>query len=155
MVWINDLLLLQYYNQSTWAECYCDLMVDPSDLILQALIEYSPSGEYTLLVEVMQPDGTIVLEDATSYFEWYVFQAPNGNYYMNMRAMRFSPAMCANSCFILRVTIKRKENYSSGIGGEVTTIYRTIFQKYTERYCIDNCCLVAKSISVEIEPETT
>lgn len=153
MVWIDSIEELQYYNQTVWADCYCDLLVEANDLILQAPVEYSPSGQYVLLVEVMQPDGLLVFEDATSYFEWYVFQGVNGLYYMNMRAKRFSPAMCANSCFILRVTISRIENYI-GPGDEITSIERVIFQKYTERYCVDNCCLVATSIDIDVvDPE--
>ena len=152
VIWIDDLSELQFYNQTIWADCYCDLLVEANDLILQAPVTYSPSGQYTLMVEVMQPDGLIVFEDATAYFEWYVFQGVNGNYYMNIRANRFSPAMCANSCFILRVTIKRIETFSSG--EEPVTIERIIFQKFTERYCVDNCCLVAKSIDINvIDPE--
>lgn len=147
MVWIDSLAYLQYYNQTPGVDCYCDLLVDPNDLILQAQVPQSPSGQYVVLIEVLQPDGLIVFEDATQYFQWYAFQASNGNYYVNMQALRFSQAMCANSCFILRVTIKRIEYYSTGIG-ETSSIERIVFQKYTERYCVDNCCMIATSISI-------
>lgn len=143
MVWIDLLEDLQFYNQTPGVDCYCDLLVEANDLILQAIVPPSPTGKYTLKVEVLQPDGLVVFEDASIYFEWYVFQGVNGVYYMNMRATRFSPAMCANSCFILRVTIGRLEGK-----GEVS-YNRIVFQKYTERYCVDNCCLVAKDITID------
>lgn len=148
MVWIDSIEYLQYYNQTPGVDCYCDLLVDPNDLILQAQVPFSPSGQYIVLIEVLQPDGLVVFEDATQYFQWYAFQASNGNYYINMQALRFSPAMCANSCFILRVTISRVEIYNLGL-----TINRVVFQKYTERYCVDNCCIVATSISINQVPE--
>lgn len=151
MKWFDDLTMLQYYNQTPGVPCYCDLLVEASDLTLQALVTQSPSTQYTLKVEVMQPDGLVIFEDATTYFEWYVFQGVNGNYYMNIRAKRFSSEMCLNSCFILRVTISRVEVYSNG---ETTTTYnRVIFQKYTERYCVDNCCIVATDIEITQVPE--
>lgn len=153
MVWIDSIEYLQYYNQTPGVDCYCDLLVDPNDLILQAPVPPSPSGEYTLLIEVLQPDGLLVFEDATQYFQWYAFQANNGNYYVNMQALRFSPAMCANTCFILRVTIKRVERYINAESEEITTIERIVFQKYTERYCVDNCCVIATSISINQVPE--
>lgn len=152
MVWFDSLEYLQYYNQTPGVDCYCDLLVDPNDLILQAEIPYSPSGQYIVLIEVLQPDGLVVFEDATQYFQWYAFQANNGNYYINMQALRFSPAMCANSCFILRVTISRVEVYGTVIG-ETQTINRIVFQKYTERYCVDNCCIIATSISINQVPD--
>ena len=152
MVWIDSLEYLQYYNQTPGIDCYCDLLVDPNDLILQALVPQSPSGQYVVLIEVLQPDGLVVFEDATQYFQWYAFQASNGNYYINMQALRFSPAMCANSCFILRVTIKRVENYVDVEGG-INSIQRVVFQKFTERYCVDNCCIIATSISINQVPD--
>jgi len=146
VVWINSLDDLQFNNPTQGVDCYCDLLIEANDLILQAIVTPSPTGQYSLLIEVMQPDGLVVFEDATMYFEWYVFQGVNGVFYMNMRAKRFSPAMCANSCFILRVTINRIEWISSG--GGVVSVPRVIFQKYTERYCIDNCCVLAKDITI-------
>jgi hypothetical protein len=148
MVCFDEIIDLQYYNQTPGIDCYCDLLVDPNDLILQAQVPFSPSGQYIVLIQVLQPDGTVIFEDATQYFQWYAFQANNGNYYINMQALRFSPAMCANSCFILKVTISRVEFY--GIG---QSINRVVFQKYTERYCVDNCCIVATSISINQVPE--
>jgi hypothetical protein len=148
VVWFDSIEYLQFYNQTPGIDCYCDLLVDPNDLILQAQVTFSPSGQYVVLIEVLQPDGLIVFENATQYFQWYAFHAANGNYYINMQALRFSPAMCANSCFILRVTISRVEFYEIG-----QSINRVVFQKYTERYCVDNCCIVATSISINQVPE--
>lgn len=148
MVWIDSIDQLQYYNQPIGVECYCDLMVEPNDMVLQAPVPYSPSGNYILTVEVLQADGTIVFEDATDYFEWYVFMGTNGQRYMNIRAIRFSSSMCANDCFILKVTIKRVELFATP-SGPVEVLERIVFQKYTERYCIDDCCLVATSITID------
>jgi hypothetical protein len=148
MKWFDDITMLQYYNQTPGVDCYCDLLVEAGDLTLQAQVAPAPSGQYVVKVEVLQPDGMVVFEDATQYFEWYAFQGVNGSYYVNIRALRFSPAMCVNPCFILRVTISRVELLG------LSVINRVIFQKYTERYCVDNCCIVATDIEITQVSET-
>jgi hypothetical protein len=149
MIWLDTYEDLQFYGFNSLGDCYCDLLVETQDLILQAPVERSPSGEYKVKIEVLAGDGIEVYEDATDYFEWFAFAGVSDDYYINMRSKRFSPSMCDHGCFVLRVQIWRVETFSIGEGG--VTSERLIFDKYTERYCVDNCCEVPDNIDISFE----
>lgn len=139
MTWIDNISELQFYSQPENFPCYCELLLSPDDIILQAQVPNVSQNAYTVKIEVLTADGATILEDATLYFEWYSFQGTNGKWYVNMRAKRFSPEMCSNKCFILLVTI---------ISTLTSPLY-VVFEKYTERYCLDDCCLVPSEIRIQ------
>lgn len=135
MVFIDNISQLQYYHLAPDAPCYCEFLAYPSDLILQASYP-AASGTLDFAVQLLSPDGITQLETPAttqSYFQWYFFTL-NGFGYTNIRLKTYSPAMCANKCWILRVTISIKST------GQV------LFDKYTERYCQASCCDVPRGI---------
>lgn len=134
MIWISKIEDLEYYNHSEPVPCYCETLVDPADLVLQTTSLNAYKGTLTLSVKVYTTDGLTILEDATSYFSWYVFSA-NGATYANLKLNSFSPTMCSEACWILRVSLT-----STALGGA------TAFDKYTERYCNVACCNTTKGI---------
>lgn len=136
MIWFDSIHDLQYYNQPKGVPCYCEALAYPFDMYLQGHI-HKGSGDYTLKVYVYSADGLTMYEDATAYFDYYFGKVPaTGNDFFNARLKSFSPAMCAHECYILKVQVTQP-------GG----IYK--FNKFTERYCQNNCCDVAHNIRFE------
>jgi hypothetical protein len=136
MIWASSIYDLQYYNQPPPpAPCYCEQLVYPGDLLLQGSFSSSAISGFTITVDVYTPDGVNVLEaSATSlpYFSYYFFNY-NGTRYFNLRLNGYSPAMCANPCWILRVRA-----HVNGV---------TVFDKYTQRYCQTTCCDTPRGIT--------
>lgn len=129
---------LEFYHAPKGIQCFCEQLLTPVDLILQAALDFNGSGAYTILIEVMSPDGLTVYEDATSYFSYYFFVNPNnGKHTANIRLNSFSPQMCAHPCWILHIRISAGAN-----------IY---FDKYTQRYCNTACCAVPTDITAAQE----
>lgn len=123
------------------APCYCEKIMYASDMTFQL----SPDSQsfYNLdttfiVIDVCNPEGT-VLEDATSYFEWGTFKIGNKKY-LNARLKTYSPAMCNNSCFRVKVSI--------------TPIYPPpslnipVYIGYSELYCLDSCCDIPRGIII-------
>lgn len=138
MIWFDSIFDLQYYKQPKGVPCYCELIVYPSDMFLQGLLP-SGNGNYSLKIYVYSADGLTQYEDATSYFSYYFGRMPGGQHFFNARLKAFSPSMCAYACYILRAEVVQ----NSGSVGQV------LFNKYTERYCQNNCCDVARDISFD------
>lgn len=129
MIFVSDISQLQYYNTPPGGICYCDALVKPSDMTLQAPLDFNGTGTYTMLIEVWSPDGLTNLENATSYFDYFFFVNPiTLRHTFMVRLKAFSPAMCIHKCFLIRVTVT-----NAGI---------TYFQRFTERYCQSTCCTV-------------
>lgn len=136
MIWFDNIKDLQYYHQPQGVPCYCEAITYPTDMFLQGHI-YTGNSNYTLKIYVLSADGLTQYEDATIYFDYYFGVMPNvGSHFFNARLKSFSPAMCAHECYILRAEVVQ----SGGV---------TVFNKYTERYCQNNCCDVAKNIIFE------
>lgn len=136
MIWIDNIQDLQYYNQPKGVPCYCDAIAYPFDMYLQGQI-YNGNGSYTLNIYVYSADGLTQYENATAYFDYYFSVVPGaGHHIFNARLKSFSPAMCAHECYILRAVVVQ----SGGV---------TVFDKYTERYCQNNCCDVARNIAFD------
>jgi hypothetical protein len=134
MIWIDNISQLQYYNQPKDVPCYCEVIIFPSDLMLQGSMS-AGGGSYSIQVDVMSANGLTVYENATSYFEYYFAVNPiNGNHFFNARLKSFAPSMCSHACYILRVKVTRDGN--------------VVFDKYTERYCQSTCCDLARDITV-------
>lgn len=138
MTWLNSIYDLQYYKQPKGLPCYCELIVFPSDMYLQGLL-YGGNGNYTLKLYVYSADGVAQYEDATSYFDYYFGKMPGGQHYFNARLRAYSPAMCAHDCYIIRAQVTSDNGLTSQV----------IFDKYTERYCQNDCCDTARNISFE------
>jgi hypothetical protein len=129
---------LEFYHAPKGIPCYCEQLLTPVDLLLQAPLDFNGSGSYTMLIEVMSADGLTVYEDATAYFSYYFFTNPNnGKHTANIRLNSFTPAMCAHVCWILHVRIT-----------DANGVY---FDKYTQRYCQTACCAVPSDITTAQE----
>lgn len=142
MIWIGDKNKLSYYTKcNDTIDCYCDLLVYPNDLILQGTFN-KQSGNYAISVEVWTPDGNTIHEVVDSiYYEYYF--ANNkfiGRDYFVVRLKAWSPSMCANNCFVMRIGIR-----------DVSNGNQLIFASWTDRYCIADCCDVARDIYVSQE----
>lgn len=147
MTWIDSIDQLQYYSPpSANVACYCELLLAPNDLLLQAYIgtSFFMFSSITVTVQCLTPDGATLLGDVTASFEWVAVTAgttANGTpVYVNLRARVFDEIMCANPCFILRVIIVKT---TFGIA-------QTVFDKYTERFCIDSCCIPPSNIEIQV-----
>lgn len=129
MIFVDSINDLTYYTNPVpqGMNCYCETIIFPSDMILQAPLDWNGTGNYTIAVEVYSADGLTFLEGATSYFRYYFFTNPTtGRDTFTLQLNSFSPAMCNNKCYILHVVV--------GDNGA------DIFNKWTEVYCQNDCC---------------
>lgn len=112
------------------APCYCEKIMYASDMAFQL----SPDSQQfynlatSIVINVCDPEGNI-LEDATSYFDWWTASIGSRKY-LTARLKTYSPAMCANSCFRISITINAVLI--------VTPI--PVFTGYSDLYCLDSCC---------------
>lgn len=127
MRFIDSIFDLQYYHPIEGVPCYCEEIIFPKDMQLQSPLDFNGDGNYTVTIYVYSADGVTELEDATSFFNTVTFNNPNtGRHTFSAVLNAFSDTMCANKCFILYITITGNGN--------------TYFAKYTERYCVPECC---------------
>jgi hypothetical protein len=134
MTWIDTINQLQYYHQPKGVPCYCDIIVFPSDLMLQGAFG-AGSGSYTITIELMKADGTLVYENITSYFEYhFAVNQFTQQHFFNARLKAFATSMCTHACYILHVKV---------MDGSAV-----VFDKYTERYCQSSCCDLARDIDI-------
>jgi len=78
---------------------------------------------------ILKDEGTLI-EDITAYFIGIFAEDTNGEGYFNIRCVTFPPSLC-DRCFVLRVRV------TTPVGS--TSI--TVFDQYTQQYCIDDCCV--------------
>lgn len=134
MIWVNRIADLDYYNTTPGAPCYCEFLVYPGDLVLQAQYPTPAFGE-AIIISVLSPDGLQVYEsNANAYFEVYYFTIGSIRY-CNIRLKTYSPAMCSNKCWILHVQIENGTKIIS-------------FDKYTNKYCQASCCDIPRGVSL-------
>lgn len=133
MVWRNSIYDLDYYHPVKGIPCYCEELAYASDMILQAIPLLNASNSLTATLYVYTPDGLTQLENATTYFQSYFATDTSNRKYFNAQLKSFSPAMCNNKCFIIRLVI--------------TSAGYTIWDKWTERYCVNDCCDVVRGVS--------
>lgn len=139
MIFVNNISDLWFYNKKADEPCYCEHLVYPNDIILQSVLTTGYTSGFSVQVYVYTPNGVTNLEDASSYFSFYVGVNPSGYKFFNLRCEEFSPAMCNNKCYILRVIVS--------VSGT------SIFDKFTEQYCQTTCCDIPRGIT--IAPEGT
>lgn len=134
MIWIDNINQLWVHRKGVNDPCYCEYLVYPSDILLQGILDTNTSNGFNYKVYIYNTDG-VELEDATSYFSFYSAINPNGKKYFNLTCNAFSPAMCLNKCYILRV---------------VVTDYDDIvwFDRLTEQYCQTDCCDIPREIGI-------
>lgn len=133
MIWVSKIKDLQYYHNTPGEYCYCDLVLFPTDITLQAKISKVTSAS-TCEIHQYTPDGLTDLGDITPSFEWHTTSDGLGGYYWTAKMVYINPA-CANKCFILRVIVK-----------EGATI---IWDKFTEQYCIESCCIPVSRVNYQ------
>lgn len=134
MRFIDTIDQLQYYNPIPGVPCYCEEIIFPADMQLQSPLDNNGDGNYTVTIYVYSADGVDELENATNYFSTVTYNNPNTQRHtFNIKLNSFSPTMCANKCFILYVTVAGSGN--------------TYFAKYTERYCVPECCEYVTDVS--------
>lgn len=131
MQWFN-LNQLQFYTATGGTSCFCTDLVYASDMILQAILT-GGANPYTVTLYTYSADGVTQYENVTSYFDVYTAKDTINRDYFNARLKQFSPSMCTYKCFIIRAV--------------VTSGGRTIFDKYTERYCQNECCDIARNVT--------
>jgi hypothetical protein len=134
MQWFDNKFDLQYYNQPEGVPCYCEALVKPADMMLQGMLPPVPGNTYTMHIDVYSADGNVKYETATTYFSYFFGSIPDGRRYFNARLKSWSPAMCTHECYVLNVYV------TNAAGGQV-------FNQWTERYCIANCCDEVTGIS--------
>lgn len=132
MTWLNSIQELQFYNQPAGVPCYCQTLLQPSDIMLQG--SFPPSGsEYTIFLRVYSADGLTLYEDATSYFDvWFGVNPVTLQHFFTARLNQWADSMCEHKCFIIRAI--------------VTAPNLKVFDKYTERYCQSDCCNTASGV---------
>lgn len=144
MIWIDDINELDYYNPTTLpVPCYCELIMQPDDLYLQAPIG-TETGSIDVRVETYEADGISLIEVIDdSFYNFELVTDALGNRYVNIRFIRFTELMCNNPCFIFRVKIHRV------IRRQLYQTRRLIFDKYTQRYCLHDCCIIPSQVVVQ------
>lgn len=126
MVFVDSISDLEYFHSNPDYGCYADLVLQPTDILLQAQIGtvYDVLSTPALItINVCKPDGTFI-EDATDYFDWtFLFNTIGGvnYYYANVRGKYYSPGMLSNGCFVVNVIVL---NASGG----------NYFNKWTQKY---------------------
>lgn len=133
MIWVSNILQLQYYNQPAGVPCWCESLLFPADLSLQGILT-GGQNPYTVVLYTYSADGLTQYENSTANFQIYTAKATNGVDYFNARLEAFTEIMCLHKCFIIRAVVTTSN-------GEI------IFDKYTERYCQTDCCDVPRGIS--------
>lgn len=111
--------------------CYCEIILQPNDLMLQGR-PISPVSTSTAL-EVIAYDGKTgaSLGNISSSFTLFIGVDGNGKNYFNLRLDQFPNAIC-ETCFFLRI--------------KLTTGLITVFLSYTDLYCVTECCAIPKGV---------
>lgn len=139
MIWLSEISKLGYYNKCSTIPCYCEALLYPEDLMLQGTIPAGQgTGNYGISIEVWSADGTTALEADNTNFSYYFFVNPITQIHtFNIRLKRFTTAMCANKCFLIRVAVWNSGNPDA-----------FLFANWTEQYCIADCCEYAHNVRI-------
>lgn len=136
MVWIDSIEELAFYTEEP--PCWCELLLRPEDLLLQGNLGSSvDTSDLAFYAEALTTDGLTVLGDITLFCSYFFAYGPDGSVFFNIRLNTIPPFLCANPCFIVRVVI-----HSHG---------EPIWDKYTQQYCLDECCVTARDITIRQE----
>lgn len=133
MIWLDSIYKLQYYNPIAGVPCFCTELTQPEDMQLQGIL--SGRNPYTVTLYTYSADGLTQLQNITTSFAIYTARTTDGRDYFNAKLQYFTQSMCSNKCFIIRAVVT-----SNGV---------TIFDKYTERYCVNSCCITATGVTFQ------
>ncbi len=137
MRFVNSITDLGYYTHNAPIPCYCEILLNAGDLMLQAPFVSNLNNGLVTAVELYSADGLTYYGDVTNYFSVYYF-VQGGVRYFNLTLNSFAPAMCANKCWILNVIVV----------GNVNGNFVVLFNKFTDRYCQVDCCQVTSDVTV-------
>lgn len=140
MNFIDDISQLEFYNPSPQFDCYGDILFSPHDLILQGQLPTNPVNTYTISIHAFSVDGLTDYGDVRADFDVVIGMNTDGVRYFNMRLNKWDTILCSHGCFILHVVI-----------GDGTL---TLFDKWTNKYIIGNCCPIAEDITI-VDNNTT
>lgn len=150
MIWIDNINMLDYYQPTNVdAPCYCEVVLQPEDLLLQIPLG-TAFGVLTVALYVYSADGNenLGLIPADAYWTEEITDS-SGNRYITIKFKRFPDVMCANPCFIIRGTVSRLALIGNGQQSQ-----RIVFDKFTQRYCMESCCIVPSGITYEIDGQS-
>lgn len=116
--------------------CYCEYLMYPNDLQLQAKIAGFVGDGLTYLfsARLYDPTGQNQIAIISDHFTRWVADTPKGRMF-TARLDTFPPAMCAGTCFVLRIII-------------TTTTGTVVFDKFTDLYCMATCCTIPRNINI-------
>lgn len=143
MYWFNKDELL-YYNRNQAGYCYCDIIVKPQDLILQAFMP-SVTSAVAYTIKAYTPDGVTELLDLAPFVKGLFAIDNTGRTYCTFELQSFPSSLC-NECFLVRFTV------TDLVGG----VNRVLFDRYTQEYCIKDCCTIIGDLTAsdDFEQET-
>lgn len=153
MIFIDDISELDYYNSNGNVnnECYCEIIADPLDILLQAIYDgFDKKSVYKTKIEMWSNDGLTKYADVSSNFDVSIYNVGSTGY-ANIRSRKIPDEMCNQKCFILKVTITTNKIYSIGTGFDIRE--ETVFSKFTQMYCVQDCCVPVKDITITTEPD--
>lgn len=139
MYWIRNINDLSYYNTPPNIPCYCNTIINTSDLRLQGILDYNGNlGSYSAEIDLYSVDGLTNYGNIASSFSVSYGKNPNGAHFFNAFLNVIPSLMCSHPCFILRVRI--------------TTGSKLYFDYYTDRYCApSDCCNEVQVVIFEQE----
>lgn len=137
MLWFNQ-DELQAFHPNTDGRCYCEYLLSPNDLTLQAHLP-EVSGVDVFRISFATTDGSSsYLFPFNDYGVAIVAKDSAGGYYITFRLDDFPSHFCGpldpsyeGYCFTMRLEVFQT------IGG----VTRTLFDKFSQPYCIADCCL--------------
>lgn len=137
MLWF-DRNELQAYHPNTDGRCYCEYLLSPNDLTLQAHLPEVSSGD-VFRITFATTDGTSSYAiPFTDHGVAIVAKDSAGGYYITLRLDDFPSQFCGpldpsyeGYCFTIRLEVFQTR---SGVT-------KTLFDKFSQPYCIADCCL--------------
>lgn len=136
MIFVNNISELQYYTLASVEECYCERLMSLPDLFLHSALPNDVPG--TMQVYAYYPDGLTNYGEVTAGFDIH-YGMQGGARYFVLTANAWHPILCANPCFLLRVVIYNQDP-------------TPIFDKLTQLYCLDGCCISPGTITTDGTP---
>lgn len=142
MRFVND--ISQIGERRNGETCYCEYLMNASDLQLQANLPRASNVYYDVKIYTYSGDGTMQIEDATANYSWWVSDTPGGRK-ITLRLNSFTNSMCAMGCFTVRLTVTAIPNTPGNY------LLVPSFDRYTDVYCMSTCCDVARDIVISQE----
>jgi hypothetical protein len=107
-----------------------------TDLFLHSALPSDVPG--TVQVYAYSPDGLTNYGEVTTGFDIH-YSMQGGTRYFVLTANKWHAILCANPCFLLRVVVYNQDP-------------TPIFDKLTQLYCLDSCCISPGTITADGTP---